>query len=167
VKGGTNNAASGLGNASAININSGGTITVTDDGSGTDNIFLGYSSHSGLTITINAGGTLTSSSNFTTHTAHLYPGSLVLNGGTLAWGGAATSAWGSWNVDTDITVTDNSTISANFLTLTKSGGVNINVSTGKTLTLSGTIISTNEATSCSCNGNALKINTTAGIRVLW
>jgi autotransporter-associated beta strand protein len=152
---GTNNAAAGLGNATAININNGGTITLATTAN--SNGFIGNGVRSGLTLTINSGGTLTSAASSST-TFHLKLGSFVLAGGTLGWGGT-TSQWGSWNLGTDITVTENSTISATGLTLTKSGGTSINVAAGKTLTLSGTLVSTTEAASCSCDSNSLNINT--------
>ncbi|WP_143744020.1 beta strand repeat-containing protein, partial [Polynucleobacter cosmopolitanus] len=152
---GTNNAAAGLGNATAININNGGTITLATTAN--SNGFIGNGVRSGLTLTINSGGTLTSAASSST-TFHLKLGSFVLAGGTLGWGGT-TSQWGSWNLGTDITVTENSTVSATGLTLTKSGGTSINVAAGKTLTLSGTLVSTTEAASCSCDSNSLNINT--------
>ncbi len=158
MSGGSNASNAGLGSATAININSGGTITMA---SGQDNAFIGSSLRSSLTLTINTGGTLTSVSG-STNTFHLNPGSLVLAGGTLGWGGTTTSTFGSWNLDHDITVTDDSTISAKFLSITQSGGTSINVAAGKTLTLSGTIISTSEAVNCGCDSKSLKINAASG-----
>jgi autotransporter-associated beta strand protein len=124
---GTNSSSAGLGNATAININNGGTITLATTANA--NGFIGYGLRSGLTLTINAGGTLTSASDSTT-TFHINPGSFILNGGTLAWGGTSSSEHGSWNLSQDITVNEDSIISARFMPLTKSGGTSINVAAG-------------------------------------
>jgi fibronectin-binding autotransporter adhesin len=152
---GTNNAIAGLGNATAININNGGTITLATTAN--NNGFIGNGVRSGLTLTLNSGGTLTSAATSST-TFHLRPGSFVMAGGTLGWGGTI-SQWGSWNLGTDITVTENSTISAIGLNNAKSDGISINVAAGKTLTISGTFISTTEAAFCDCDSKPLKINT--------
>ncbi|MBU3543274.1 filamentous hemagglutinin N-terminal domain-containing protein, partial [Polynucleobacter sp. MWH-Loch1C5] len=155
MTGGSNAPVAGLGNATAININYGGTITMatTSDHNG----FIGNGFRSGLTLTINAGGTLTSATG-STDTFHINPGSFILNGGTLAWGGSSPSQWGSWYLGSAITVNNDSTISARFLTLRYGGGTSFNVASGKTLTISGTIISSTEATSCACDAEPLKIN---------
>jgi fibronectin-binding autotransporter adhesin len=155
VTGGTNNANTGLGKSDAININNGGTITVSGL---LNNVFIGTSSDT-VDLTINSGGVLTTSSNNadTPETMHLRPQTLTLAGGTLAWAGTRDTQWGTWNLGTDIIVTQDSTITANKLTINKVS-LSLNIAATKTLTISGTIISQAEAIACACDSNALSVN---------
>ncbi len=136
VSGGSNGGASGLGQAAAININSGGYVTL--DGSGNpahDNSFVGYSDT--VPITINIGGTLYNPGANSFHMRYL-----TLAGGTLASGAPSASALasGTFGLETDVNVTDSSIISAQYVQLVESGGVVFNVASGKSLNVSGTLI---------------------------
>lgn len=120
-----------LGTTSSITVNSGGTISILD--SGNDNGFIGSGGYGGKNITINAGGVLTSVG---TRTNHL--GTLILAGGTLAESSApsgAGTAWGVYNLDHGVIsggTSVTSTISAQDISLTQSGGTIFNVATGTT-----------------------------------
>ncbi|NDF44019.1 MAG: hypothetical protein EB137_05540, partial [Actinobacteria bacterium] len=155
VTGGSNNVNTGLGKSDVININNGGTITVSGL---LNNVFIGTTSAT-VDLTINSGGVLTTSSNNsdTPETMHLRPQTLTLAGGTLAWAGTRSSLWGTWNLGVDINVTQDSTISANNLTINKNP-LSLNVAANKTLTISGTIVSQTEASGCGCDSNALSVN---------
>ncbi len=131
MTGGTNSTNAGLGQASGIDIKDGGTITLT----GQPNSFIGSSAAPSLTI--RAGGKLTTDGS-SGQTFHL--GLITLAGGELATGtGAVTTIWGLFNLDKTVTVTEDSTLSAQFTAMYQSGGTVFNVAAGKTLTVSGTL----------------------------
>jgi autotransporter-associated beta strand protein len=114
MTGGTNNANAGLGLVSALEIKSGGTVTLA----GGANSFLGSSVTP--TLTIRSSGKLTTDGT-SGQTFHL--GAVTLDGGELATGsGATTTIWGLYNLDKTITVTADSTISAQFNAMYQSGG---------------------------------------------
>ncbi|MBQ0929782.1 autotransporter-associated beta strand repeat-containing protein [Ideonella alba] len=133
ISGASNLAKAGLGYASAVNI--GGYVTLA----GGNNSFLGYQSDASATtvVTLNAGGTLYNPG----ATIHLTNG-ITFNGGTLASGptNSTFTTYGSYTFDKAVTVTANSTASALNLALNAGGsGVDVVVSPGATLTVSGTI----------------------------
>ncbi len=131
MTGGTNNLNAGLGLASGIDIKSGGTITL----GGQANSFIGFGATAPLII--RTGGKLTTSG-ASGQTFHL--GLITLAGGELATGpGTTTTVWGVYNLDRTITITEDSTISAQFSAMYQSGGTGFNVAAGKTLTISGTL----------------------------
>ncbi|MFZ9400246.1 MAG: beta strand repeat-containing protein, partial [Opitutales bacterium] len=114
MTGGTNNPKSGLGRTSAVEVLDGGTITL----GGVANSFIGYSVTSALTL--RAGGKLTTDGT-AGQTFHL--GVINLDGGELATGAGATiTNWGIFNLDSTITVTADSTLSAQFSSMWQSGG---------------------------------------------
>ncbi len=134
------NAGAKLNTSSSVTINNGGTISVVGD-----NNYLS-SIPGSIVTTINTGGTLTEGDNATT--VHLGP--LALAGGTLASNATAPTGdaltYGTWNLDKGVTAggtTSTSTISANNLALTQTGGTTFNVASGATngpdLLVSGTI----------------------------
>jgi filamentous hemagglutinin family protein len=130
ITGGGNSAISGVGNATAVNI--GGTVTL----GGTDNSFIGSTTATSTVVTINSGGALYSPG---TSSFHL-PTGLNLNGGTLASAAtlpAAAATNGSFNFDSQINVTADSTVSAVGVTFGQTGGTLFNVASGATLTVSG------------------------------
>ncbi|MBQ0960879.1 autotransporter-associated beta strand repeat-containing protein [Ideonella sp. 4Y11] len=132
LSGAGNLAKSGLGYASAVNI--GGYVTLA----GGNNSFLGYQGGASATtvVTLNAGGTLYNPG----ATMHLTNG-ITFNGGTLASGAANSTfaAYGSYTFDNAVYVTANSTASALSLALNSGSAVDMVVSPGATLTVSGTI----------------------------
>ena len=149
MTGGTNNSTSGLGQTAGIDIKTGGTITLT----GWANSFTGTTTNSVLTI--RTGGRLTTDGT-SGQTFHLGP--ITLAGGELATGaGAVTTVWGLYNLDRTITVTEDSTISAQFSAMYQSGGTVFNVAAGKTLTVSGTLVSPSSAAD-----TGLVLNSAAG-----
>ena len=85
----------GLYDSSGITINNGGQILVSQW-----NALHGSQSTDVGTVTINAGGSMTTSDNVTSHIR----GALVLNGGTLA-SGTPQSSYGSWYLNGDVTAT--------------------------------------------------------------
>ncbi|HEY2586632.1 MAG TPA: autotransporter-associated beta strand repeat-containing protein [Tepidisphaeraceae bacterium] len=131
VNANANNGNGTLGTTSSITVNSGGTISILDGGQ--DNGFIGGGGYGGKNITINAGGVLTSVG---TRTNHL--GTLILAGGTLAESTAvsgAGTAWGVYNLDHGVIsggTSVTSTISAQDVSLTQTGGTIFNVATGTT-----------------------------------
>lgn len=132
LSGASDLAKSGLGYASAVNI--GGYVTLA----GGNNSFLGFQgdASANTVVTLNAGGTLYNPG----ATIHLTNG-ITFNGGTLASGptNSTFAAYGSYTVDKAVTVTADSTASALSLALNSGGGVDVVVSPGATLTVSGTI----------------------------
>jgi mucin-19 len=131
MAGGTNSSNAGLGQTSAIDIKDGGTITLA----GGANSFIGVGAAPSLTI--RSGGKLTTDGS-AGQTFHL--GLITLAGGELATGvGATATGWGLFNLDKTVTVTEDSTLSAQFSLLYQSGGTVFNVAAGKTLTVSGTL----------------------------
>jgi autotransporter-associated beta strand protein len=116
--------------AGAITVNSGATLRSSS------NALFGWDGTQAKPITVNAGGTLT------TNAANddVNVGTITLNGGTLASGGAS-PAWGSWNFKRvsggKLVATENSLVTAVNIGL----GTNntVEVAAGKTLTVSGTI----------------------------
>ncbi len=118
---GPNAANSGI-YASPITIN-GGTLIA-----GGANSLQGSSTAGAGTITINAGGTMTTSNGVTAHVR----GVVTLAGGTLA-SATPDATYGSWNFDTNVVVnggTNSSAIPALNVQLTRSGGVVFDVSPG-------------------------------------
>ncbi|NVK00278.1 MAG: filamentous hemagglutinin N-terminal domain-containing protein, partial [Oceanospirillaceae bacterium] len=104
---GTNNNISGIGNANAITINNGGTIELAGSN---NNSFIGSRRSGGPAISILTGGLLTTANDSTVRTFHLGT-DLTLAGGELGWGQSGSqyvSQWGTWNVNGDIYVTENS-----------------------------------------------------------
>jgi autotransporter-associated beta strand protein len=86
------------------------------------------------TVTINAGGILSANgTSAANNTNNLF--ALVMNGGTLAGGTATTNVFRHFTFNSDISVTETSTISAT----TSLANFAIDVSTSKTLTMSGEI----------------------------
>ena len=149
MNGGTNNANSGLGFASGIAINNGGTLTLA----GGANSFTGNGASAPLVI--RTGGKLTTSG-ASGQTFHL--GATTFSGGELATGpGATESQWGIFNFSRAITATEDSTISASYSVPFLSGGTNVNIAAGKTLTVSGTLIDPTTGTD-----TGLIVNSTAG-----
>ena len=147
ISGGSNASIAGVGNSTAININNGGYVTLESSGigccsGGVDNDFVGYGSSTSLTI--NSGGTLYSPG---ANTFHLP--ALTLNGGNLASGTPTADGLSSglFGLDNGVTVTADSTISAQTLILSQSGSTTFNVATGKTLNVSGTILHTGQGPS--------------------
>ncbi len=112
---------------SAVNINSGGTISVLGS-----NQYL--FTNPTQTTTISSGGLLTITAN--NATAHLGP--LALAGGTLGSTGTPGGdglTYGSWNLDKGVTAggtTATSIISAQSVALTQTGGTIFNVASGAT-----------------------------------
>ncbi len=127
----------GLANASTIEIKNGGTITLSGTGS---NAFVG--TRDNTLIIIDAGGTLTTSS---TGTNAYHIGTIQLNGGTIAYGNPSATSntstdayqFGTWLFDRTVNVTANSLISATSMTGFETNGVVFNVSSGDTLTMTG------------------------------
>ncbi|NCW45549.1 MAG: hypothetical protein EBV77_08780, partial [Gemmatimonadaceae bacterium] len=106
MTGGSNGPNTALGQTAGIDIKSGGTITLA----GSPNSFTGTTTSSVLTI--RTGGKLTTDGS-SGQTFHL--GAITLAGGEIATGaGATTTVWGIYNFDRTITVTEDSTISAQF-----------------------------------------------------
>ncbi|WP_374407787.1 autotransporter-associated beta strand repeat-containing protein [Hydrogenophaga sp.] len=132
ISGAGNLAKSGLGYASAVNI--GGYVTLA----GGNNSFLGFQGNASATtvVTLNPGGTLYNPG----ATFHLTNG-ITFNGGTLASGptNSTFSAFGSYTFDKAVYVNADSTASALNMALNSGGGVDVVVSPGATLTVSGTI----------------------------
>ncbi|MBQ0942022.1 autotransporter-associated beta strand repeat-containing protein [Ideonella sp. 4Y16] len=132
ISGAANLAKAGLGYASAVNI--GGYVTLA----GGDNSFLGYLGDSTATtvVTLNPGGTLYNPGT----TIHLTNG-ITFNGGTLASGptNSTFTTYGSYTFDKAVTVTASSTASAVNMALNSGSGVDVVVSPGATLTVSGSI----------------------------
>ncbi|MEK7951415.1 autotransporter-associated beta strand repeat-containing protein [Luteolibacter soli] len=116
--------------AGAITVNSGATLRSSS------NALFGWDGTQAKPVTVNAGATMT------TNAANddVNVGTITLNGGTLASGGAS-PAWGSWNFKRvtggKIVATDNSLVTAINIGL----GTNntVEVAANKTLTVSGTI----------------------------
>lgn len=109
---------------SGVTINSGGTLLVSGV-----NAMIGFNNGT-TTETVNAGGVMTLAAGITSHV-----GAITLNGGTLSSGATSDPTFGGWafNGTPTVTVTDNSIINA----VNMSGATNFNISTNKTLTLSG------------------------------
>jgi autotransporter-associated beta strand protein len=134
---GTNGSETGLGKATTIDIQSGGTIKVQSS----DNGFIGYQTSGAPDIYIRDGGELTTDDTDTARTFHI-GGTLTLDGGTLSWeegtGNTISTADGTWNFDQDVVVTESSTISAPaLLSKEADGDTTFTVSATKTLTVSG------------------------------
>ena len=139
ISGGTNDSTfGGLTKAAAINIQNGGFVNLFNTGSYNSNFDNSYAYN--VPTTIYTGGTLYNGGSNSYHIKNI-----TLAGGTLA--SAAASVWGTtlgpyyWGTfifDGGLTVTADSTISATAVTL----GVTVpfNVSSGATLTVSGTIV---------------------------
>jgi len=134
------NGCSGLGNTSSfgtgeIVIAAGAVLDVnpTTSGATGDNAFGCPPSQSPSKITVR--GTLQQSA---AQSSHMPP--ITLDGGTLASFNAVSSSgttYGVYNIDNDVTVTSNSTISALNAINAKSGGPTYNVNSGLTLSVSG------------------------------
>ena len=129
----------GLGNATTIDIQNGGTIKIQHVN---HNAFLGYQSTGAPDIYIRTGGELTTDDDNGAYGIHI-GGSLTLDGGTLSWEEASgdysiNTFAGTWTLDQDIVVTDDSTISApGLVSLETDGNTTFTVSENKTLTVSG------------------------------
>jgi autotransporter-associated beta strand protein len=129
----------GLGNATTIDIQNGGTIKIQHVN---HNAFLGYQSTGAPDIYIRTGGELTTDDENGAYGIHI-GGSLTLDGGTLSWEEASgdysiNSFAGTWTLDQDVVVTDDSLISApGLVSLETDGNTTFTVSENKTLTVSG------------------------------
>ena len=129
----------GLGNAATIDIQNGGTIKIQQVN---HNAFLGYQSSGAPDIYIRTGGELTTDDDNGAYGNHI-GGSLTLDGGTLSWEEASgdysiNSHAGTWTLDQDVVVTDDSTISApGLVSFETDGNTTFTVSENKTLTVSG------------------------------
>lgn len=132
---GANNAV--FSQVSGIVVNSGGTLRTTS------NALFGWDGTQARTLTVNAGGIATTQAG---NDANV--GLVVLNGGELA-GSQGAWAWGSWNfgraTEKTLRVTENSTVSATGVALTR--GSFVEVAAGKTLNFTGTIINIPDAVS--------------------
>ena len=124
---------------SGITVNNGGTLCSAE------NSLFGYGGTQEKPITVNAGGTLTLDSGLSCNV-----GTVTLAGGTLANLGAS-PAWGSWvfsHATDKLLVTDDSTVSA--LNVFMKNGATIEVSSGKTLSFTGTLTdATGDGVGCS------------------
>ena len=136
VNGGTlsttagNTGTGAVGSSSAVIVNNGAAIAVSTGG---DNSFVGYTTSSSKTITINAGGLITDGG---ANSNHL--NALVLNGGTLS---AVTpdGSYGNWNFDQGVSTPGSgrtSYISGGNALLTQAGGTLFNVGAGDTINVS-------------------------------
>ncbi|WP_295047358.1 autotransporter-associated beta strand repeat-containing protein [uncultured Paracoccus sp.] len=126
ITGGTGIVQGGVGHAAAVNI--GSTVTLT----GVENSFVGQG---GVTthVTLNSGGRL-----FNPGTRSFHLGPLTLNGGELASGAVSGGAlaFGSYALDSPVSVNANSTISAlNIAAI----ATRFTVASGVTLSVPGTI----------------------------
>jgi filamentous hemagglutinin family protein len=134
TSGGLSSLKLGLGSATAININNGGTLTAGLAGVANDNSLVGASGTAAdhAAITVNQGGTLIGVGDSKT----LY--NFTLNGGTLTTGTVSANGlnWGIFAFASGITVSADSVINGN---LRQIGNVNIDVAAGKTLTYSGSL----------------------------
>ncbi|MET3650680.1 autotransporter-associated beta strand repeat-containing protein [Dyella japonica] len=133
-----------LGNGTTITVNNGGTLKAGTN----DNGLVGTAQSA--TIILNSGSVLTTSSNSTVDTL----GRLTLNGGTLANPGPVTGSaaiYGAWYLTQNVTVTANSTISAQGVTLDQSGGTNFNIAAGNQLLVSGTLVNAPSAPNTGMN----------------
>ncbi len=117
-----------LENAALLSIESGATVRVWGA-----NAFKGYSGGA-QAVTLN-GGELILGDGVTENGNHLL-GTLVLNGGTIS--GVGSSVWGGFNLTSDVSVTNDSTISATNMNTANTARV-VNVSSGKTLQWTGNI----------------------------
>jgi fibronectin-binding autotransporter adhesin len=112
---------------SGITINSGATLRTET------NCLFGWNGPQAKPITVNAGGTLAGDS------GQQVVGLVTLNGGTLT--GSTSDVWGSWNFGrasvNQLVATDNSLVTATGMNFYN--GASIDVTAGKTLTISGTI----------------------------
>lgn len=113
---------------SAIAVNSGGTLLLN-----ATNSLIGGAGGTSV-VTLNTGGTMTTTNGVTAHI-----GNVTLAGGTMASGTPAVP-WGSYelNAANVITVSANSTISAQNVVLDAGSSVNVSVA-GATLSVTGTI----------------------------
>ncbi|MES2924065.1 MAG: autotransporter-associated beta strand repeat-containing protein [Verrucomicrobiota bacterium] len=130
----SNTAANGsLSSTSGITINTGGTLSATENG------LFGHGGTAEKGITVNAGGTLRTNA----AGVNVNVGVVTLNGGIMTNAGSAANsvAWGSFafrHAGDRLLVTDNSTVSA--LDVHMRSGAYIEVSTGKNLDFTGTLI---------------------------
>ena len=92
--------------ASALFVNSGGTVTVANT-NGLCGYGTGGTAAVNLPATVNSGGLLTMGAGLTAHV-----GALTMAGGTLASADAGLGGDGTFNLDANVAVTANSTISA-------------------------------------------------------
>ena len=121
------NSASGTLGSGNVTVNNGGTITV-----GGDNALVGYTTSAAKTITINAGGLIST----TSYANHL--NALVMNGGTLS-ATSANGTSGNWNFDQGVSTPGaglTSYITGGNALLCQTGGTVIDVGSGDTLNVS-------------------------------
>lgn len=126
---GTNSASGALGGGN-VTVNT-GTISVTGD-----NGFMGSTVPTPKTVTINTGGTITS-----TGTTSCHMQALILNGGTLS-ATTANTQYSNWNIDWGVSTPGNgstSTISGGNISLTQTNGSQFNIGAGDTLNVSSAI----------------------------
>ena len=152
VDGGTlllSNASGTLHRNNAIVVNNGGTLTTSG---GANNQVFEISAAGTGSITINAGGLVTTGNNVA---ITLLGQSFVLAGGTLSSGTPNTS-WGSWILDSGsaLSVTADSTLSASQVNLRQTN-TNFTVDTGATLNVTGTLTTSNGGGSPSGSGGNL------------
>lgn len=123
--------------ASGVTVNSNATLIATA------NALFGSDGSLAKTITVNAGGTAVAVG------SDQNVGLVVLNGGTLASSDTDGSGWGTWNfaraTEKKLLVTDNSTVSA--LGVGFRNGATIEVTNGKNLDFTGTILNSFDGTS--------------------
>ncbi|MCB1131362.1 MAG: autotransporter-associated beta strand repeat-containing protein, partial [Verrucomicrobiae bacterium] len=123
--------------ASGIEVKSGATLRAGANG------LFGWDGSEAKPITIQAGATAIADTGVDVNV-----GLVTLNGGTLA-GSNTTTGWGSWGfgrgADKKLLVTEDSTVSATGVSLTR--GTAVEVAAGKTLAFTGTIIDVNDAIS--------------------
>jgi fibronectin-binding autotransporter adhesin len=129
---GSNAGSGGPGSITANSITvSNGTVALSST-----NVFW----HNVGTITLNPGGVLYSVYNATNH----IDAAIVLNGGEIGGtdNGGLANQYGMYNFENTIHVTDNSTISVTGAgaTLSQTGGTQFHVDSGKTLSVSGTLV---------------------------
>lgn len=146
---GNNAAPNGISRASSLTINNGGAVGVL-----VDNSLAGHGAAFGtLPITINAGGMLTGApgADGGLGTSTHVPGTITLNGGTLANSGTSINAAnGSWDLDGGVATAGGpitSIMSALDMAPSEAGGTTFNIIAGTTtsgidLDVTGTIIHT-------------------------
>ncbi|MGO9111038.1 MAG: autotransporter-associated beta strand repeat-containing protein [Thermoguttaceae bacterium] len=122
-----------LNNASLLTINAGATVNALGF-----NAFRGYNNGSLLPVTVN-GGTLVA------FNGQANIGATILNGGVISGNGDG-GYWGSFGISGALAVTNNATISANYI-YTNNGNRTVSVSSGATLSWPGIIFNGHGATS--------------------
>ncbi len=143
---GTSGTDTGLGKATTIDIKNGGTIKVQQgtDTDASNNAFIGAQRSGGPDIYIRTGGELTTDDSNGQRAYHI-GANLILDGGTLSWEQASgnysiRAAYGTWILNQNVAVTDDSVISAPAIVVCNNNCASTTVFTvesEKTLTVSG------------------------------